>query len=112
MFSDTSTTLDAGYLQNTSTIADAATPTIDFTLSNHFLWVLGDDRAFPDVTPSAAGCWLFELSGNYTLSYDASYSGEVFGDTYDASGTNANFLLYLFDGTNRKLFLKSIAVAA
>ena len=107
---DTSDVLTAGFLQAATTITDGATPTIDLTASNHFLWVLGAARTFPDVTPSAAGRWLFQISGNYVLSFDGAYT--VYGDAYDGSGTNSNLVLFVFDGTNKKMYVKSIAVAA
>lgn len=110
LFADTHDVLTKGFSQDVTTITDGASPTITLTDSNHFKWTFGADRTFPDVTipSSSGGCWIFELSGDYTPSYHANYT--VYGDTYDGS-VGKNVAVLISDGTSKDLFIKHFTEA-
>lgn len=100
LYDDTFDTLETGFCQTVVTITDGVTPSIDLQSSNHFKWTLTTDRTFPDVTIPGAGTWLFEVYGDYTLSFHANFS--VYGDFYDGS-SGINYLILTSDGTSKNL---------
>lgn len=97
-------TLGHGVREPYAVIADAATPSIDLSARNRFVWTLGADRSFPLLTPTDQGEWHFNVyPSGHTLTLDAGWDGQVVGSPDPAASMTRLALVH--DGVSVTLFV-------